>query len=132
MSDFNPSEHKVDEVIEYLASADEDEQIRVLEAEAEGQDRATIRDWTPDADPDADPDVDPDEEGEEPETATESTPDDTDEYDFEQTEDNAILLLAAAAELGLDPSVVTTKGGRLQAPAAVVAAAGDALDTDKD
>lgn len=92
MSDFNPSEHKVDEVIDYLASADEDEQIRVLEAEAEGQDRATIRDWTPDADPDADPDVDPDEEGEEPETATESTPDDTDEYDFEQTEDNGILL----------------------------------------
>ena len=116
MSDFNPSEHKVDEVIEYLASADEDEQIRVLEAEAEGQDRATIRDWTPDANPDVDPD----------------DPDDTDEYDFEQTEENAILLLAAAAELGLDPSVVTTKGGRLQAPAAVVAAAGDALDTDKD
>ena len=119
MSDFNPSEHKVNEVIEYLASADEDEQIRVLEAEAEGQDRATIRDWTPDTESDTEPESD-------------NTPNDTSEYDFEQTEDNAILLLAAAAELGLDPSVVTTKGGRLQAPAAVVAAAGDALDTDKD
>lgn len=115
MSDFNPSEHKVDEVIEYLASADEDEQIRVLEAEAEDRDRATIRDWTPDSEP---------EPGD--------TPNDTSEYDFEQTEENAILLLAAAAELGLDPSVVTTNNGRLQAPEDVVAAAGDNLTTDKD
>ena len=115
MSDFNPSEHKVDEVIEYLASADEDEQIRVLEAEAEAQDRATIRDWTPDSEPESG-----------------DTPNDTSEYDFEQTEENAILLLAAAAELGLNPDVVTTKNGALQAPASVVKAAGDILTTDKD
>ena len=53
-------------------------------------------------------------------------------YEFEQTEENAIHLLAAAAELGLNPRVITTNGGLLQAPAAVVKAAGEALNTDKD
>lgn len=44
---FDPNEHKVADVIAYLVSADEDERARVLEAEAEGQDRKGIRDWEP-------------------------------------------------------------------------------------
>lgn len=118
MTDFNPSEHNVDEVIAHLEQADTDEQVRVLEAEASDKDRATIRDWEPAPSADTEP---------EPEGDA-----DTDEQEFEQTEENAILLLAAAAELGLNPDVVTTKGGALQAPASVVKAAGDILTTDKD
>lgn len=44
---FDPNEHKVADVIAYLASADEEERARVLEAEAEGQDRKGIREWQP-------------------------------------------------------------------------------------
>lgn len=116
MTDFNPSEHNVDEVIAHLEQADTDEQVRVLEAEASDKDRATIRDWEPAPSADTEPKGDAD----------------TDEQEFEQTEENAILLLAAAAELGLNPDVVTTKNGALQAPDSVVKAAGDHLTTDKD
>lgn len=126
MTDFNPSEHNVDEVVAYLEQADTDEQTRVLEAEADDKDRATIRDWTAPA-PDA-----PTAPAPEPEADPKPEDDDGEEFDFAQTEDNAILLLAAVEELGLNPSVVTTKDGRLQAPAAVVKAAGITNSTDKD
>lgn len=39
---FDPSEHKVDEVIDYLDTADADEALRVLDAEAAGKNRSTI------------------------------------------------------------------------------------------
>lgn len=39
---FDPSSAKVDEVLAYLATADEPEALRVLDAEAAGKDRATI------------------------------------------------------------------------------------------
>lgn len=44
---YDPSEHNVDEVTEYLAGADEDEQLRVLQAEEGGKNRVTITSWTP-------------------------------------------------------------------------------------
>lgn len=40
---FDPSEHSVAEVNAYLASADEDEQMRVLEAEEQGKNRSTVK-----------------------------------------------------------------------------------------
>ncbi|USR79908.1 trigger factor [Arcanobacterium pinnipediorum] len=40
--DFDPSAHKVDEVVAYLESADEAEKVRVLEAEKAGKARKTI------------------------------------------------------------------------------------------
>lgn len=39
---FDPAEHGVDEVLAYLADADEGEQARVLAAEADGKNRKTI------------------------------------------------------------------------------------------
>ena len=45
---FNPAEHKAEDVIAYLSSADADERARVLAAEAEGKDRKGIREWKPD------------------------------------------------------------------------------------
>lgn len=39
---FEPSNHTVEEVLEYLASADETERARVLNLEAEGKARRTI------------------------------------------------------------------------------------------
>ncbi|AZQ77663.1 hypothetical protein EJ997_10245 [Flaviflexus ciconiae] len=44
---FDPNDHKADDVIAYLESADEDERARVLAVEAEGKDRKGIRDWQP-------------------------------------------------------------------------------------
>lgn len=41
---YDPSAHKVDEVNEYLATADDEEKKRVLDLEREGQNRKTI-DW---------------------------------------------------------------------------------------
>jgi hypothetical protein len=43
---FDPSEHKVDDVLAYLADADEDERQRVLTAESEGKTRSTILSFT--------------------------------------------------------------------------------------
>lgn len=47
---FDPTEHLVREVVSYLEehAGDEDEVTRVKEAEAEGENRPTIRDWAPD------------------------------------------------------------------------------------
>ena len=45
---FNPADHKAEDDIAHLASADEDERARVLAAEAEGKDRKGIREWQPD------------------------------------------------------------------------------------
>ena len=45
---FNPADHKAEDVIAYLSSADADERARVLAAEAEGKDRKGIREWKPD------------------------------------------------------------------------------------
>ena len=39
---FDPSEHKVEEVLAYLAEADEDERARVPTLEADGQARKSI------------------------------------------------------------------------------------------
>lgn len=39
---FNPSDHKVEDVLAYLAEADEGERARVLAAEADGQARKSI------------------------------------------------------------------------------------------
>lgn len=58
MSDYDPTEHTVAEVTDYLATADEDERQRVQEAEAVGKDRLGIVNWTPTADQ-----VEPDEDG---------------------------------------------------------------------
>lgn len=44
---FDPNDHKADDVIAYLAEADEDERARVLAVEAEGKDRKGIREWQP-------------------------------------------------------------------------------------
>lgn len=57
---FNPAEHKAEDVIAYLSSAEEGERARVLAAEAEGKDRKGIREWKPDTaadDAEADGDV---------------------------------------------------------------------------
>lgn len=118
MADFDPSEHKVDEVIAHLEQSDDDERERVLLAESDGSDRATIRDWSPSDDSE--------ESGADDEQSTEESGGESDEdeiHDFPQTEANAVHLLAAAASLGLHKDVVTTKNGRLQAPESVVRAA---------
>lgn len=39
---FNPSDHNVEDVLAYLADADEDERARVLTLEADGQARKSI------------------------------------------------------------------------------------------
>lgn len=46
---YDPSAHTVDEVTTYLATADEDEQLRVLGAEEAGKNRVTITSWSPPA-----------------------------------------------------------------------------------
>lgn len=43
MSEFNPTDHNVDDVNAYLATADEAERERVLKAEAEGKARSTVK-----------------------------------------------------------------------------------------
>jgi hypothetical protein len=48
------------------------------------------------------------------------------------TPDNAVLLLAAAADLGLDKSVVRTRFGNLTAPDEVFEKAGFTVDKDTD
>ena len=48
---FNPSDHTVDEVNAYLATADEAERQRVLDAEAADKNRSTVK--APEADPEA-------------------------------------------------------------------------------
>lgn len=116
MADFDPSEHSVADVVAYLEQADDDERTRVLIEEEDGKDRATIREWSP--------------KGEEPaggpSGGEQSEPVDSDDdtiHEFDQTEENAVHLLAAVKRLGLNPSVVTTNDGRLQAPESVVRAA---------
>lgn len=47
---FDPSEHNVDDVNAYLKDADADERERVLKAEAEGKDRSTVQAPADDAD----------------------------------------------------------------------------------
>lgn len=47
---FDPSDHSVDEVNAHLANAAEAERQRVLDAEAAGKDRATVRTPSPDSD----------------------------------------------------------------------------------
>lgn len=44
---YDPSAHKADEVVKYLAKADSHERERVQAAEAQGQNRKTITEWTP-------------------------------------------------------------------------------------
>lgn len=137
MSDFNPSEHKVDEVDAYLNEADEAERERVLAAEAEGQNRKALQDWQPAEQDAADAEAAEDDKGDEPEkfqrdpSVDEPKPkpvlqyaQDEQVFEFDQTEENAVHLLAGAKKAGVDPSVVTTKNFRLQAPESVVKAAG--------
>lgn len=44
---YDPSEHTVDEVTAHLATVDEDEQLRILQAEEAGKNRVTITNWSP-------------------------------------------------------------------------------------
>jgi len=44
---YDPSEHTVDEVTAYLELADENEQVRVIDAEKANKNRVTITGWTP-------------------------------------------------------------------------------------
>lgn len=108
---FDPSEHSVADVIAYLEQADEDEQIRVLSEEEGGKDRASLRGWTPSEE------SSPEGAGPEPVDPSEEI------HEFEQTEENAVHLLAAVKRLGLRTDVVTTNDQRLQAPESVVRAA---------
>jgi hypothetical protein len=78
------------------------------------------------------------EPGTEADTEPDSEPDTEDDPTFVAgvTQDNAVLLLAAAEEAGLDPSVVvvdTTRGG-FTAPEEVVSKAksGDTADNDEE
>jgi hypothetical protein len=78
------------------------------------------------------------EPGTEADTEPDSEPDTEDDPTFVAgvTEDNAVLLLAAAEEAGLDPSVVvvdSTRGG-FTAPEEVVSKAksGDTADNDEE
>lgn len=48
---FDPSAHKVPAVLEYLATADVDEQRRVIDAEKAGKARASVLAFTTDAEP---------------------------------------------------------------------------------
>lgn len=43
---YDPAEHTVAEVVTYLASADQAERTRVIEAEAAGKARKTITEWS--------------------------------------------------------------------------------------
>lgn len=43
---FDPADHKVDEVTDYLAAADDAERARVIQAEAAGKARTTITEWS--------------------------------------------------------------------------------------
>ena len=47
MSNFNPSEHSVDDVDAYLNEADEAERERVLDAEAADKNRKALQNWQP-------------------------------------------------------------------------------------
>lgn len=46
-AEFDPTLHKVDDVIAYLVEADDDERARVIEAEAAGKARKGITEWAP-------------------------------------------------------------------------------------
>lgn len=43
---YDPADHKVDEVVDYLAAADDAERERVIQAEAAGKARTTITEWS--------------------------------------------------------------------------------------
>lgn len=137
MSDFNPSEHSVDEVDAYLNEADEAERERVLDAEAADKNRKALQNWQPAEQDAADAEAAGGDEGDKPEafqrdpSVDEPKPkpvlhyaQDEQVFEFDQTEENAVHLLAGAKKAGVDPSVVTTKNFRLQAPESVVKAAG--------
>lgn len=110
---FDPSDHSVADVVAYLEQADDDERVRVLSEEADGKDRASLRDWTPSEEPEVAEEV----------AAPEPVDPSEEVYEFEQTEENAVHLLAAVKRLGLRTDVVTTNDQRLQAPESVVRAA---------
>lgn len=65
---YNPDEHTVPEVQEYLAGADEAEIARVLEAEQAGQQRKGILNYGPDGEPSP-----PEQAGDKPGDATTTT-----------------------------------------------------------
>lgn len=109
---FDPSEHSVSDVVAYLEQADEDEQIRVLAEEEDGKNRASLRGWSPSGESASEEVADP-----QPVDSSEEI------YEFEQTEENAVHLLAAVKRLGLRTDIVTTNDQRLQAPESVVRAA---------
>lgn len=44
---FNPTDHKVDDVVAYLVAADEGERTRVIALEAAGKARVGITGWAP-------------------------------------------------------------------------------------
>lgn len=44
---YDPGEYNVQDVIEHLGTADENEQLRILQAEEQGKNRVTITGWTP-------------------------------------------------------------------------------------
>lgn len=47
LSLYDPSEHNVQDVLAHLSTADENEQLRILQAEELGKNRVTITSWTP-------------------------------------------------------------------------------------
>lgn len=49
---YSPDDHKVEDVLKYLAEADKDERDRVLELEKAGKARQGIVGWAPDAEGD--------------------------------------------------------------------------------
>lgn len=44
---YDPSEYNVQDVLDHLGTADENEQLRILQAEEQGKNRVTITGWTP-------------------------------------------------------------------------------------
>lgn len=136
MSNFNPSERSVDDVVAYLNEADEAERERVLDAEAAGKNRKALQNWQPAEQDAADAEAAEGDKGDKPEafqrdpSVDEPKPkpvlhyaQDEQVYEFEQTEENAVHLLAAVKRLGLRTDIVTTNDQRLQAPESVVRAA---------
>lgn len=125
MSNFNPSERSVDEVDAYLNEADEAERERVLDAEAAGKNRKALQNWQPAEQDAADAEAAGGDKGDKPEAFQRDPSVDSSEeiYEFEQTEENAVHLLAAVKRLGLRTDIVTTNDQRLQAPESVVRAA---------
>jgi hypothetical protein len=44
---YDPADYNVQDVIDHLGTVEEDEQLRILQAEEQGKNRVTITGWTP-------------------------------------------------------------------------------------